>query len=519
MYLVCRLGGPERLAETYADTRRALVHGAGSELENAPSLPAFAYGVARSVATANRDANEVPGLEGVPWMPTPEGRVPGYGEALDRVRMELDDDSGQALELRHARGLDLADVAYVLGVDVDTVRGHLAAGTRAVDAIASTLEPRPDVPALVADAFRAQTTFDRAEAARPRARPPRLIEGTVIAGRFEVASSAQMSSAASVYLVNDMSAPGQKVLLHLLHRVVTTTSARAGMLRKLHQLRSVVHASVGRVLDYGWHADRLWYTTPWYEGHTLQSLAADRALSGEEALEIFVPLAHALSALHEQGVVHRDIGVGNTLVLRVGAAGAYQTLPVLTGFDTWILGEVLTADEPRAIAPEVAARLARGEPAPAPASSEDVFALGCTLQQCLAPESTTPDEPWAAFLSRRASERASLGESSRVAPFGALLERTLARDPEDRPSGAEIAAALEAVKPKVADKRARRNLWLPVSIVIAAAALLLVGAFLRQSRLRLIQETLDVAEAHELEEALEAEQARSKALEQRLETD
>lgn len=515
MYLACRLGGAEQLADVYAEVQRALARGSAAELEKAPSLPAFAYGIARRTASTARGPDDPPGLENVPWGSTPERDAAGYAEALDRIRTELAPESSEALELHYARGLGFPDLAYVTGVDEAAARARVDAGARQVDQIVATLEPRPELAELLGDAFHARTSAEPADAGRLQARPPRLPEGSVVGGRFEVASSPQVSSVASVYLVNDTSVPGQKVVLHLLHRVAPSTAARAGMLRKVRLLGSVVHASVGRVVDYGWQADRLWYTTPWYEGHTLDALAAQRALSPDEAIDIFVPLAQALAALHEHGVVHRDIAPETTLVLRVGSQGAYQTLPVLTGFDAWVLGEPSADDEPRSIAPEVAGRLSAGQPAPAPSRGEDVFALGYTLLQCLAPDPGVAREPWPSFVAKRAREPVSIVDNPRTRPFARLLERALAIDPDARPSAAEMAEALEAAKPKIAAKRARRSLVLPVSVVLAVVGLLLVGLFLRQSRLRLIQETLDVAEAQELRDELEAERARSKALEQR----
>ncbi len=517
MYLVCRLGGPEPLSDVYGKFREALARGSSTELHKAPSLPAFAYAEARRAAMGQGEGSEPTGFERIPWVPTPEGRPPRYGELLDRLRAELRGELAEALELHHARGLGVDDIAYVMGESSAVAAQYLAEGTRIVGTLGRTLDPEPAVETMVQDAFRPRTEADPADALRFHARPVRLIEGALIGGRFAVSSSAQTSASASVYLANDASVPGESVVLHLLHRTASTTAARNGMLRKLRLLESVVHTSIGRILDYGWHADHLWYATPWYEGHTLEQLTLQGVLTPSEAIDIFAPLARALAALHEHGVVHREITSRNALILRVGTKGAYETLPILTGFDTWLLGEVSVAEEPRSLSPEVAKRLSRGDPCGAPTPSEDVFALALMLLQALGHGPRAPaDDPWPAFLARRAESPIQVGDSAGVAPFASLLQRALSMAPEARPSAAKLAGALERARPEVAERKARRRLFVPISVVAVAAILLLVTYFVRQSRLRLIDETLEAADAQVLSEELEAEKVRSRELESEL---
>jgi serine/threonine-protein kinase len=287
------------------------------------------------------------------------------------------------------------------------------------------------------------------------------------------------------------------------------------MLRKVQRLNAVIDASIGRILDYGWQEDRLWYATPWYEGHTLEQLVEQGPLSQKEAIDIFAPLARALATMHQHGVVHRELAANNILILRVGAKGAYATLPVLTGFDSWILGEISVADEPRWLAPESAERVLRGADIGAPAPSEDVFSLALAMLCALDPAINRDEQPWRDSLAERMSGF-ELRNSSRVAPFAKVLARALAVDPAARPSAAELTKALEATGPTIAKKRARRGWLIPLSVFMVASALLVVTYFVHRSRVRLIDETLRAADVQVLTEELEAEKARAKGLEEQL---
>ncbi len=516
MYLVCRLGGAERLSRAYDSFGELLSKGASNELQKAPSLAAYAYAMARRAAS-QQDEDSRADLSSIPWVPTPQDGSPRYGEVLDRLRSQLPSDIAEAMELHFARGLSADEVAYVMGTSPPIAVQSIADGTKLAESIASGPDWELNLDRLVRDAFQPRTVSDSMDAKRLHARPTRLAEGSLIGGRFEVSSAGHTRASGSIYLAEDSSVPGQSVILHLLHRTVPTTAARNGMLRKMRLLGSVVHASIGRILDYGWHADRLWYATPWYEGHTLEQLVQQGSLSPIEAIDIFVPLAGALSAMHQQGVVHRDITESKILILRVGTKGAYEALPLLTGFDSWLLGEVPMADEPRALAPEVAKRVSQGAETGAAAPGEDVFALALALLRSLDSSARRKtEEPWSAFLARRAGSSVEVGDSARVAPFARTLRRALSLNPEERPTAAELAKALEEAKPRVAEDRSRRGLLVPLAIVVAAAALILVTYFVRQSRLRLIDETHKAADAEVLEEELEAERARSKQLEEQL---
>jgi hypothetical protein len=128
MYMVCRLGGPERLADVYREFRTALAHGSSTDLQSAPSLPAFAYAAARRASIGEGAGSEHIGFGSIPWVPTPEDKAARYGETLDRLRGELKGETAEVLELHYARGLGVDDVAYVVGVSRSLAAQRIADG-------------------------------------------------------------------------------------------------------------------------------------------------------------------------------------------------------------------------------------------------------------------------------------------------------------------------------------------------------------------------------------------------------
>ncbi len=201
------------------------------------------------------------------------------------------------------------------------------------------------------------------------------------------------------------------------------------MARELRLLVSISSPYLVHLVEAGESDGRLFYVRDHYADGSLAGPNVPRA----RVLMATAAAARAAHALHENGVVHRDIKPDNILLTDAGAAvpavlselGLAQLLD--PGLTTGI-GPVGAIDY---VAPEVALGDS-GSPA------SDVWALGVTLHQALTGQSVyggeTPDNILDGFrrvTSGRWSLDPSLADADRL-----IVERCLQRQPEDRISSA-----------------------------------------------------------------------------------
>ena len=169
---------------------------------------------------------------------------------------------------------------------------------------------------------------------------------------------------------------------------------------------------------------------------TLQQLVADRGpLAPQEAARIGLTILSVLEAAHQQGIVHRDVKPSNVLVDDDGVHITDFGIAALTD-DTDLTRTGTTLGSPSYMPPEQAT----GAPAAPPA---DLWGLGATLYFAL-----TGRPPFArdrAIATVHAVVHEPHEPVEGAEGLGALIDRLLAKDPDDRPAPDEVRGALEAV--------------------------------------------------------------------------
>ncbi|MFE6852234.1 bifunctional serine/threonine-protein kinase/ABC transporter substrate-binding protein [Streptomyces sp. NPDC057674] len=205
---------------------------------------------------------------------------------------------------------------------------------------------------------------------------------------------------------------------------------------------------VVRVLGADPEAREPWLATEFVPGPSLaEAVALHGALPEPTVRALGARLASALGDMHEAGLVHRDVKPGNVLLALDGprlidfgiARSAGATALTATGA---MIGT------PGFLAPEQARVAGSDEVGPA----GDVFSLGCVLAYTLTGERPFGTGAVAAVVYRTVHEDPDL--DGVPAPLLPLVSACLAKNPADRPTAAEVRAALGGADGPAGD-------WLP----------------------------------------------------------
>ncbi|MGW3342198.1 serine/threonine-protein kinase [Nonomuraea rubra] len=264
---------------------------------------------------------------------------------------------------------------------------------------------------------------------------PLTVGDPVIIGRYLLLGRLGTGGMGVVYLAEHPQ--GGLVALKTPHAVhLNDATLRARFAEEVAFSRRLVPFCTAAVVEDGTDRDRPYLVTEYIPGPALsQVVRAGGPLAPDLAYGVALGVAAALVAVHEAGLVHRDLKPGNVLlsaqgprVIDFGIARDVDTLAAHTQ-----AGQVMGS--PGWVAPE---RLTGGAALPA----SDVFAWGC-----LVAFAATGHHPFGGgepdVLTRRI-----LFDPPRVERVPALLRpavaAALAKDPADRPKAADLLRALLA---------------------------------------------------------------------------
>jgi eukaryotic-like serine/threonine-protein kinase len=212
---------------------------------------------------------------------------------------------------------------------------------------------------------------------------------------------------------------------------------RERTLREARAAAVISHPNVVTVYDVVEEDSRPWIVMQLVEARTLaQIIHEDGPCPPQQVAEIGLQMLAALEAAHDHGILHRDVKPSNVLVEEDGRA-------VLTDFgiatvdgDAALTASGVLVGAPAYIAPERIKGDAAGPPS-------DLWSLGATLYTAV--EGHPPyrrDDPMCTIAAVVHDDPDPPSMAGTLAP---LLERLLHKDPEQRPSAAEVERFLRYV--------------------------------------------------------------------------
>jgi serine/threonine-protein kinase len=292
---------------------------------------------------------------------------------------------------------------------------------------------------------------------RPSDTSPMAISSGASFGIYVLRELIGVGNTSSVYRAHDTRLLRQVALKVLNTEVLAGADGLARFLHEARMAAAIRHPNVVSMFDVGAHDGKPYIVMELLTGEDLDArLNAVRVLREPALIDMAVQLASGLGAVHDAGVVHRDVRPGNVFLAR---APDGSTEPKLLDFggskQTRDNGRLTTngrrrwAAMPLYTAPEV---LLEGEAS----FLSDQYSLGVLLYEC-----ATGVHPFRADTVRDSVELITAGQAPRIADqplqpsrrLAAIIERAMHFDPAERFADmSELAHALAAV-------RGRRALW------------------------------------------------------------
>ncbi|UBU14904.1 WD40 repeat domain-containing serine/threonine protein kinase [Nonomuraea gerenzanensis] len=226
---------------------------------------------------------------------------------------------------------------------------------------------------------------------------------------------------------------GRRVAIKILYGV----ELRHGLARELAAAERVAPFCIAQVLGHDLQAPRPYLVSEYVEGPSLRAFVAERGpLDGADLHRLAAGGATALTAIHEAGVIHRDLKPDNVLlgpdgprVIDFGIARTAEMSLTSTG---------VVAGTPTYMAPEILNGQRAG-------TAADVFAWGAIVLFAATGRDPFHAENLGAVMYGVLTAEPDLGDLAD--PLRSLVAAALRKEPADRPAARELLLKLLGAVP------------------------------------------------------------------------
>jgi tRNA A-37 threonylcarbamoyl transferase component Bud32 len=270
------------------------------------------------------------------------------------------------------------------------------------------------------------------------------MQRTVIDNRYTLAEPLGGGGMAEVYLAHDEVLDRDVALKILRSQYANDKEFVERFRREARSAASLSHPNIVSIYDRGRSEEGAYYIAMEYvpRGTLKEKISRDGALEPGMAAGVALQIADALSAAHENGVIHRDIKPQNVLVTKTGDVKVTDF-----GIARAVSSPLTATSAVLGTAGYMSPEQAMGQPV---GPQSDLYSLGVVLYEML-----TGDIPYRAE-SPVAQAMMHVNEQPRSPrevnpevpePLDALTLKLLGKTPEDRyPSAAALANDLERIR-------------------------------------------------------------------------
>ncbi|MGQ9800642.1 MAG: protein kinase domain-containing protein [Candidatus Saccharicenans sp.] len=302
-------------------------------------------------------------------------------------------------------------------------------------------------------------------------------KGQLIAGKYQILRQAGKGGMGLVFEAQDVRLKRSVALKFLPAELLGEERARERFIHEAQAASALDHPNICNIYEIGeTEEQQTFIAMAFYKGESLKHRIRRGPLSPDETLSLALQIAEGLAAAHDHGIVHRDVKPANIIITEEGqvklvdfglaklAGEAHLTQPGT------VLGTIAYMSPEQLMGGESDART-------------DVWSLGVVIYEmltgCLPFEGDT--EPACAYSIVHNKLRPIKSLPLEIPrDLAAIVERALAKDPEDRfASAREMAEALKALAegrrfhPGVRKKFSRRAAVLGMVIVLVATVLII----------------------------------------------
>ncbi len=149
-----------------------------------------------------------------------------------------------------------------------------------------------------------------------RAQPASALKkGSQIAGRYEILAPLGKGGMGMVYKARDHKLEEVVAIKVLRHEVASDADMERRFRTEIKLARRVRHRNVCGIHEYGEDGGLRYIAMEFVEGTDLRKILTERgALPLDQAFEVCIRVAEGLQAIHEAGIIHRDLKSANLMV-------------------------------------------------------------------------------------------------------------------------------------------------------------------------------------------------------------